>query len=95
MSYVPRRLIDMNILQNMALNNPMLHNTQSRLLNYELPKNIPIKVNRVENEIERIKSGGVKKIGPSILNGVVFVGTCLLIYWVLHYKYYKKKESMR
>jgi hypothetical protein len=88
MSYVPKRLIDMNILQNMARNNQ-----QSRLLNYDLP-NIPINVNRVENEIERIKTGGVKKIGPSILNGVVFVGTCLLIYWVLHYKYYKKKESM-
>jgi hypothetical protein len=88
MSYVPRRLIDMNVLQNMALNNQ-----PSRLLNYEL-QNIPIKVNRVENEIERIKTGGVKKIGPSILNGLVFVGTCLLIYWVLHYKYYKKKESM-
>jgi hypothetical protein len=95
MSYVPRRLIDMNILQNMALNNPMLNNTQSRLLNYELPKNIPIKVNTVEKEIEKIKTGGVKKIGPSILNGVVFVVTCLLIYWVLHYKYYKKKESIR
>ena len=92
MSYVPKRLIDMNILQNMALNNHTL-NTPSRLLNYELP-NIPIKVNRVDKEIERIKTGGVKKIGPSILNGVVFVGTCLLIYWVLHYKYYKKKESM-
>jgi hypothetical protein len=92
MSYVPKRLIDMNVLQNMARNNSTL-NTPSRLLNYELP-NIPIKVNRVDNEIERIKTGGVKKIGPSILNGVVFVGTCLLIYWVLHYKYYKKKESM-
>jgi hypothetical protein len=88
MSYVPKRLIDIDILQNMTRNNQT-----SRLLNYELP-NIPMKVNRVENEIERIKTGGVKKIGPSILNGVVFVGTCLLIYWVLHYKYYKKKESM-
>ncbi len=88
MSYVPKRLIDMNILQNMALNNQ-----PSRLLNYELP-NIPIKVNRVDKEIEKIKTVGVKKIGPSILNGVVFIGTCLLIYWVLHYKYYKKKESM-
>lgn len=85
MSYVPKRLIDMNVLHNMARNNQ-----PSRLLNYE----IPMKVNRVENEIERIKTVGVKKIGPSILNGVVFVGTCLLIYWVLHYKYYKKKESM-
>ena len=92
MSYVPKRLIDMNVLQNMARNNSTL-NTPSRLLNYELP-NIPIKGNRVDNEIERIKTVGVKKIGPSILNGVVFVGTCLLIYWVLHYKYYKKKESM-
>lgn len=93
MAYVPKRLIDMNLLQNMALNNPLLNNTQTRLLNYELP-NIPIKVNKVEKEIERIKSGGVKKIGPSLLNGILFVGICLLIYWVLHYKYYKKKESM-
>lgn len=93
MSYVPKRLIDMNILQNMALNNPILNNTHGRLLNYELP-NIPIKANSVNKEIEKIKMGGAKKIGPSILNGVVFVATCLLIYWVLHYKYYKKKESM-
>jgi hypothetical protein len=85
MSYVPKRLIDMNVLQNMAVNNQ-----PSRFLDYE----IPMKVNRVDKEIERIKTGGVKKIGPTILNGVVFVGTCLLIYWVLHYKYYKKKESM-
>jgi hypothetical protein len=75
----------MNVLQNMAVNNQ-----PSRFLDYE----IPMKVNRVDKEIERIKTGGVKKIGPTILNGVVFVGTCLLIYWVLHYKYYKKKESM-
>ena len=88
MSYVPKRLIDINILQNMTRNNQT-----SRLLNYEF-SNIPMNVNSVENEIERIKTVGVKKIGPSILNGVVFVGTCLLIYWVLHYKYYKKKESM-
>ncbi len=93
MTYVPKRLIDINILQNMAQNNPVLQNTQTRLLNYELPKSIPIKVNKVEKEIERIKTGGVKKIGPSLLNGILFVVTCLLIYWVLHYKYYKKKES--
>jgi hypothetical protein len=91
MSYVPKRLIDMNILQNMALNNQML-NTSTRLLNYEQP-NIHMNVNRVDKAIDRIKTGGVKKIGPSLLNGILFVSICLLIYWVLHYKYYKKKES--
>lgn len=93
MSYVPKRLIDMNILQNMVLKNPML-NSNSRLLTYDVP-NMPMKVNLVDKEIERIKIGGVKKIGPSLLNGILFVVTCLLIYWILHYKYYKKKESMR
>jgi hypothetical protein len=93
MSYVPKRLIDMNILQNMVLKNPML-NSNSRLLTYDVA-NMPMKVNLVDKEIERIKIGGVKKIGPSLLNGILFVLTCLLIYWILHYKYYKKKESMR
>jgi hypothetical protein len=93
MSYVPKRLIDMNILQNMVLKNPML-NSNSRLLTYDVA-NMPMKVNLVDKEIERIKIGGVKKIGPSLLNGILFVVTCLLIYWILHYKYYKKKESMR
>jgi hypothetical protein len=93
MSYVPKRLIDMNILQNMVLKNPML-NSNSRLLTYDVA-NMPMKVNLVDKEIERIKIGGVKKIGPSLLNGILFVVTSLLIYWILHYKYYKKKESMR
>ncbi len=89
MSYVPRRLVDMNILQNMALNKE-----PARLMNYEMPV-ISIKTNKIEKEIEKIKSGGYKKIGPGLLNGIIFVSICLLIYWILHYKYYKKKESMR
>jgi hypothetical protein len=88
MSYVPRRLVDINILQNMALNRE-----PARLMNYEIPKSI--KTNKIEKEIEKIKSGGYKKIGPGLLNGIIFVSICLLIYWILHYKYYKKKESMR
>lgn len=89
MSYVPRRLVDMNILRNMTLNKE-----PARLMTYEIP-NLSIKTNRIEKEIEKIKSGGYKKIGPGLLNGIIFVSVCLLIYWILHYKYYKKKESMR
>ncbi len=95
MSYVPKRLVDINILQNMALNNHMINNGQTRLINYEVPVGIPIKPNKIEKEIEKIKSGGFKKIGPSLLNGIIFISICLLIYWILHYKYYKKKESLK
>ncbi len=96
MSYIPKRLIDVNLLQNMIVNNPLIEETPIRLISYDIPiaTNAPLKLSKVEKQIEKIKSGGFKKIGPALLNGVVFVVVCLLIYWVLHYKYYKKKESL-
>ena len=45
--------------------------------------------------MDQIKIGGVEKIGSSLLNGLMFVGICIVIYSVLHYKYYKKKESQK
>jgi hypothetical protein len=96
MSYIPKRLIDVNLLQNMVLSNPLIKEIPTRLISYDIPivTNAPIKLSKVEKQIEQIKSGGFKKIGPGLLNGIVFVLVCLLIYWVLHYKYYKKKESL-
>lgn len=95
MSYIPKRLIDINLLQNMVLNNPLVKDTPTRLIAYDIPTitNVPIKICKIDKQIEKIKSGGYKKIGPNLLNGLLFISVCLIIYSVLHYKYYKKKES--
>ena len=95
MSYIPRRLIDINLLQNMVLNNPLVKDTPTRLISYDIPTitNAPIKIFKMDKQIEKIKSGGYKKIGPTLLNGFLFIAVCIIIYSVLHYKYYKKKES--
>jgi len=48
----------------------------------------------LQREIEQIKQSGMYKIGPSLLNGGIFLLLCLLIYSVLHYKYYRRKGSL-
>jgi hypothetical protein len=95
MSYIPKRLIDMNLLINMSQNNPLVKDMPTRLIAYDIPiiTNTSLKVFKIEKQIENIKSGGFKKIGPNLLNGILFIIVCLIIYSVLHYKYYKKKES--
>ena len=95
MTYIPKRLIDINLLQNMVRNNPLVNDTPTRLIAYDIPTitNAPIKLSQIDKKIEQIKNGGYKKIGPNLLNGFLFISVCIIIYSVLHYKYYKKRES--
>jgi hypothetical protein len=95
MSYVPKRLIDINLLQNMVSLNPLVGNPSTRLLTYVPIINNPIKSEKIISlgeKIDKIKTGGFEKIGYSLLNGLMFITVCIIIYSVLHYKYYKKKS---
>jgi hypothetical protein len=47
----------------------------------------------LNEKIEKIKRAGVATIKPALLNGLALVSVCLLIYAVLHYRYYKKCEK--
>ena len=47
----------------------------------------------LNEKIEKIKQTGAATIRPTLLNGLALVSVCLLIYAVLHYKYYKKCEQ--
>jgi hypothetical protein len=74
--------------------------TRSRLLDTEAIRNIS-KITTPEQqqfllqrEIEQIKQNGMYKIGPALLNGGIFLLLCLLIYSVLHYKYYRRKSGL-
>ena len=86
MSYVPKRLIDVDILKHMVSHKPLLALEAAPILD---------KISIIEKKMDQIKIGGVEKIGSSLLNGIMFVGICIVIYSVLHYKYYKKKESQK
>lgn len=95
MSYLPKRLIDINLLQNMLSKNPLIQEPNTRLLSYDIPTigNPPIGMSKIDKQIEKIKNSGIEGIGPSLVNGLVFIVICIIIYSVLYYKYYKKKES--
>lgn len=97
MSYLPKRLIDINLLQNMVSKNPLIKEPTTRLLSYDVPTIVKpsIEISKVDKQIEKIKNSGFDQIGPSLLNGLLFVVICLIIYSVLYYKYYKKKESQK
>ena len=97
MSYLPKRLIDINLLQNMVSQNPFTKEPTSRLLAYDVPTIVkpPSELLKVDKQIEKIKNSGFVEIGPSLLNGLLFIIICLIIYSVLYYKYYKKKESQK
>lgn len=97
MSYLPKRLIDINLLQNMVSKNPLLQEPNTRLLTYDVPTIVktPIGLSKIDKQIEKIKDSGFDEIGPSLLNGLVFIVICIIIYSVLYYKYYKKKESQK
>jgi hypothetical protein len=96
MSYLPKRLIDINLLQNMVQQNPFTKEPTARLLAYDVPKIVkPIGISKVDKQIQKIKNSGFDEIGPSLLNGLLFIVICLIIYSVLYYKYYKKKESQK
>ena len=97
MSYLPKRLIDINLLQNMVSQNPFTKEPTARLLAYDVPTIVKptINLSKVDKQIEKIKNSGFDEIGPSLINGLLFVIICLIIYSVLYYKYYKKKESKK
>ena len=97
MTYLPKRLIDINLLQNMVQQNPFTKEPTARLLAYDVPKIVKpsIGISKVDKQIEKIKNSGFDEIGPSLLNGLLFIIVCLIIYSVLYYKYYKKKESQK
>jgi hypothetical protein len=47
----------------------------------------------LNEKIEKIKQTGAATIRPTLLNGLAMVVVCLIIYAVLHYRYYKKCEK--
>ena len=49
----------------------------------------------LQREIEQIKQSGMYKVGPALLNGAIFFLLCLLIYSVLHYKYYHRNGFLK
>ena len=61
----------------------------------EIAKNTtPAQARLLLNEkIDKIKQAGVATIKPTLLNGLALVSVCLMIYAVLHYRYYKKCEK--
>ncbi len=98
MSYLPKRLIDINLLQNMVSKNPLIQEPTIRLLSYNDIPTITkpsIEISKIDKQIEKIKNSGIESIGPSLLNGLLFIVICIIIYSVLYYKYYKKKESQK
>jgi hypothetical protein len=47
----------------------------------------------LNEKIEKIKQVGAATIRPTLWNGLAVVVLCLIIYAVLHYRYYKKCEN--
>lgn len=101
MNYTPNRLIDPKILTELLQNNPLISKGPTRLLLYNtkltqdvIPnKDIDISSNILNNKISRIKKGVYKKILPDLINGILFISICLLIYYILYYKYNKKNKN--
>ena len=97
-SYITKRLIDTNILLHLMKKNPILDKTNTRLIAYDVPitkttssMNI---TSKLEKKIEKMKDNMLYEMTPSIINGLLFISICLIIYFVLYYKYNKKKNSM-
>ena len=96
-TYIPKRLIDTNILLQLMKKNPILDKADSRLIAYDipLPKSSTIikTTSKLEKKIEKLKDNMLYEMTPSIINGLLFITICLLIYFVLYYKYNKKKND--
>ena len=96
-TYIPKRLIDTNILLQLMKKNPILDKADSRLIAYDipLPKSSTIikTTSKLEKKIEKLKDNMLYEMTPSIINGLLFITICLLIYFVLYYKYNKKKNA--
>jgi hypothetical protein len=103
--YIPTRLIDPKIISQLFNNNPLVTEGPSRLLIYDLPKKsvIPVKTidfnsetdfrNNIDKKISKIKTSAFKKLLPDLINGILFISVCLIIYYILYYKYNKKKQT--
>ncbi len=97
-NYIPKRLIDTNILSQLITKNPILNKIDTRLIAYDMdmPKqNIVIpNVSKLEKKIDKLKNTMMSEMTPTLINGILFIITCLLIYYVLSYRYNKKKSLM-
>jgi hypothetical protein len=103
--YIPTRLIDPRIISQLFDDNPLVAKGPSRLLLYDFPKKSiePIKKinfnsrtdfrNNLDKKISKIKSSAFNKLLPELINGILFITVCLLIYYILYYKYNKKKQT--
>ncbi len=93
MSYLPKRLIDVNILHQLINKNPLLQKNNTRLIAYDMPLPNPkdLLPSKIEQKIEKVKDTVFTEMTPSLLNGFLFIFICLIIYYVLYYKYNKKK----
>lgn len=95
-SYIPTRLIDPTILNQLFIKNPVLDKVNSRLIAYDLPIKADIsntlKINKIDKKINSVKDDIIYEMNPSLLNGIIFISICLLIYFILYYKYTKKKN---
>jgi hypothetical protein len=89
----PNRLIDHDILTKLFSKNSVINDTtlSNRLISYELPNYS--KVSKIGKKIEKIKDDAFKQMGPMLLNGFLFVSIILVIYYILQYRYNKKKNS--
>lgn len=96
--YIPKRLIDTNILIQLMKKNPILEKANTRLIAFDAPlpkpSNIISSATKIEKKIEKLKDNIMYEMTPSIINGLVFVVICLLIYFILYYKYNKKKNQL-
>lgn len=95
-TYVPKRLIDTNILSQLIHKNSVSKKANSRLLSYTTQVPIPLiskNTLQLEKRIDKLKDNALYKMTPSIINGILFVSICLLIYFVLYYKFNKKKNK--
>lgn len=96
-TYIPKRLIDTNLILQLMKKNNIQPN--KRLISFETPISnstpIPININfKLEKKIEKMKDNILYEMTPSIINGLLFISVSLLIYFVLYYKYNKKKNEM-
>lgn len=98
-TYIPKRLIDTNILLELIKKNPILDKSNTRLIAYELPISNTTNVfnkatSKLEKKLEKLKENMIYEMTPTLINGILFISICLLIYFVLYYKYYKKKNAL-
>lgn len=95
MKELKNRLIDSNIIQQMLQRNPLLDTFQSRLVTYDFPttETVASKLIQVNNEMSQFKTAQINNLMPNLWNGILFVGIVLFLYFVLNYRYQRKKAN--